>query len=608
MAAKLNVEIGAKIDGLQKGLLQASGLVAQSTSQMSNATDGVQKSFTILNNTKFTFGANFQTASQKLAQEAAKTSAVLGGSMKQGADQASQALMNFGRIVQDAPFGLMGIANNLNPALESFQRLKAETGSTGNALKALVGQLTGPVGIGVALSLVTTGLLMYEKYQRSASGATEESVKANKQYQDSLDSLANSAAQEIAQLTILYDATQNLNIPLAERKKIVDELQRQYPSYFGNLKDEAILAGEASRAYDSLTQSMINQAITKGGEDLIADKAKELARVAIEFAEQQRKFNEQTGGKGYLAKNRSFNVDENGDVETIVEYKTRLEKEIRDARQSIQNALGGFSAADIIGNFSQSEVKVKPVKTKIDRIDEIDRLKGIGEVFKQTEAVTTLSTDKISENLNQINRDIQDVDITNWQASLEKFNDAASSIAEGGLSDFASGLSEGIAGLASGSLTLQDVGNTLLGIIGDIATRLGKAAIGIGIGMLSIKAAFKNPLTAIAAGAALIAIGALIKNASQITDGGGSSRPEGPAQFGQRIPGFAKGVTNFRGGLAVVGEEGPELVRLPTGSDVISNNRIGQFAGAGTQTIIPEVVIKGQDLVLVFNRAERSRG
>ena len=48
-----------------------------------------------------------------------------------GANSASTALINLGRVAQDAPFGIIGIANNLNPLLESFQRLKAETGSTG---------------------------------------------------------------------------------------------------------------------------------------------------------------------------------------------------------------------------------------------------------------------------------------------------------------------------------------------------------------------------------------------------------------------------------------------------------------------------------------------
>lgn len=41
------------------------------------------------------------------------------------------------------------------------------------------------------------------------------------------------------------------------------------------------------------------------------------------------------------------------------------------------------------------------------------------------------------------------------------------------------------------------------------------------------------------------------------------------------VPGFASGVQNFGGGLAVVGERGPELVNLPRGSSVIPNNQIG---------------------------------
>lgn len=41
-----------------------------------------------------------------------------------------------------------------------------------------------------------------------------------------------------------------------------------------------------------------------------------------------------------------------------------------------------------------------------------------------------------------------------------------------------------------------------------------------------------------------------------------------------RIPRFAGGVENFAGGLAVVGERGPELVNLPRGADVIPNNQL----------------------------------
>lgn len=47
------------------------------------------------------------------------------------------------------------------------------------------------------------------------------------------------------------------------------------------------------------------------------------------------------------------------------------------------------------------------------------------------------------------------------------------------------------------------------------------------------------------------------------------------------IPGFASGVTNFSGGLAVVGENGPELVNLPRGSDVIPTGKVGAMMSGG---------------------------
>lgn len=61
------------------------------------------------------------------------------------------------------------------------------------------------------------------------------------------------------------------------------------------------------------------------------------------------------------------------------------------------------------------------------------------------------------------------------------------------------------------------------------------------------------------------------------------------------IPGFATGVQNFRGGLAVVGEEGPELVNLPRGSDVIPNNQITNGGGSTVNITIQAGVMTGTD-------------
>jgi phage-related protein len=54
------------------------------------------------------------------------------------------------------------------------------------------------------------------------------------------------------------------------------------------------------------------------------------------------------------------------------------------------------------------------------------------------------------------------------------------------------------------------------------------------------------------------------------------------------VPGLAHGVTGFQGGLAVVGELGPELVRLPRGADVTPSNASSSAAGGITQNFYVE--------------------
>ncbi len=55
------------------------------------------------------------------------------------------------------------------------------------------------------------------------------------------------------------------------------------------------------------------------------------------------------------------------------------------------------------------------------------------------------------------------------------------------------------------------------------------------------------------------------------------------------LPRFAKGVQNFSGGLAVVGEEGAEVVELPRGSNVIPHNQIGSSSNNGQTNIVVNI-------------------
>lgn len=56
----------------------------------------------------------------------------------------------------------------------------------------------------------------------------------------------------------------------------------------------------------------------------------------------------------------------------------------------------------------------------------------------------------------------------------------------------------------------------------------------------------------------------------------------GDSDFVDQITGNAAGTRNWRGGLTWVGEQGPELVNLPSGSDVYSNRESAAMAGGVT--------------------------
>lgn len=70
-----------------------------------------------------------------------------------------------------------------------------------------------------------------------------------------------------------------------------------------------------------------------------------------------------------------------------------------------------------------------------------------------------------------------------------------------------------------------------------------------------------------------------------------------------KVPGFADGVRNFRGGLALVGEKGPELVSLPGGANVTPNNELQQIIGTDAPMVVTHK-IQGSDLLFIIERAQ----
>ena len=81
--------------------------------------------------------------------------------MQRSNKAANGALLDFTRIIQDAPYGILGIANNIEQATLSFTRLKQESGTTSAAIKAFGSSMLGAGGIGLAISIVTSLLVTF---------------------------------------------------------------------------------------------------------------------------------------------------------------------------------------------------------------------------------------------------------------------------------------------------------------------------------------------------------------------------------------------------------------------------------------------------------------
>ncbi|MAT79207.1 MAG: hypothetical protein CBD98_000775, partial [Flavobacteriaceae bacterium TMED238] len=72
---------------------------------------------------------------------------------------ASNSIVEFGRFISDAPFGIIGVTNNLSVMATNFETLSGKMGGTQNAFKLLIRQLKKGgafvLAIQVALAAVT---------------------------------------------------------------------------------------------------------------------------------------------------------------------------------------------------------------------------------------------------------------------------------------------------------------------------------------------------------------------------------------------------------------------------------------------------------------------
>lgn len=199
--------------------------------------------------------------------------------LTKGSNQANMALTNLGRVAQDAPFGFIGIQNNLNPLLESFQRLKAETGSTGGALKALGSSLMGAGGIGFALSAASALFLVFGDSMMKAGHAAEVAQKTHEDFADSISKATGNASAEVAQLSALVNVINNTTESTETRKRALDQLKKTYE---GNVELQKIDINDAAKlatVIGQISDAIMRKARVTAFASLIAEEEAKVARL-----------------------------------------------------------------------------------------------------------------------------------------------------------------------------------------------------------------------------------------------------------------------------------------------------------------------------------------
>lgn len=128
------------------------------------------------------------------------------------------------------------------------------------------------VATGIGAVVVGLGLLVtnWEKL----TDAISDSTKAQETYNEVSQEANESASKEIASLKILTSTAQDDNLSKKQRLKAVDDLQKQYPNYFGNLSKEKILYGDISKEIESLNKALVEKARVQAIEGKIAEIAK----------------------------------------------------------------------------------------------------------------------------------------------------------------------------------------------------------------------------------------------------------------------------------------------------------------------------------------------
>jgi hypothetical protein len=600
---KFFISIDADVSTLEAELIKAQNELRQFQNTLKKTTDvGTIK----------TLNENIANTSGKIAHLNDR----LGQSGKSMGD-ASQSLINFSRIAQDAPYGIMGVANNLNPMVESFQRLAKTEGGTKKALQAMVAGLAGPAGVGVAIGVVSSLAVTFSKeIKEFFKGPTSELEEFRKKLKEVADDIYKLIGGEQAKRTkgiLLTELIVGGN--KTQQEEALKELKKLYSN------SEAIKAanlGENKAYY----QTLVNQAAMQG--DAIAKEKNNLEQLTKLYDDQFRNNKKRndalalvTGPKEMIEKghshirsvdyqkdliNKKYNVlgdviknkIANLELNTLEQLKTIT---LTPTADNVKK--GGDKTIDALKEFSASlKYELSQQLMDIEKYKKIFKDKGFDNALILTYGDKGESADrkrKMGEERKRVTgKDNSLGDFLTRDASgrMKGFKMESDRIDELNKSyeSFAKQLSGNVVNALQGVYDAMQKGDSFgkafLDMLGKITEQL--------VAMVIQTLIFRAIMAALTGGGSEVAVAA--------------SNVAGSAGRILMIPKYAQGGIVNKPHIGMVGEAGPEaIIPLSKLSGFLNTTfNAGAMSGGGAMAGGGSFVLKGNDLVLALQRSNHS--
>jgi hypothetical protein len=546
---------------------------------------------------KITITADNKQAVQNIEETVTATSK-LGAAFKKvtpATNQVNQALVNVSRVAQDAPYGFIGIANNLNPLLESFQSLQKTTGSAGSALKEMAKGLMGPAGIGLALGVVSSLLVAFGPKIAKFINGTDEASEAQDKFAESLNKARASASESGIKLQAYINIADDSTIADDKRanalKYVIAELAKVNKAYASTITT----TNEARAAVVLYTQALVAQAITSRYVDEIASKTIKLAdanKKAIAAAEEYNKTIERSKNmtNGYVDASVTQAATINSAKKAYVDAASEavnLSNSIEDLNKSLMETIKGAAVNpfyNVTNGAKDLDKTILNVNKNYKEFKELTPNQVNSFIPQQGNALPAAPLapqTPLTEGPSEAILDAQAIALATTEQA--KFNYLLNEAVV-----TASFIADGFGNIFQALQSGENIGDTVLNVFKDMAIQLAQMVVQALI--------FKAIMSALGMG-----------GAAGTTNAGTGGILGGLGKLLGFTP-MAEGGIVSKPTFAMVGEGGESEAVMPLSKlDSVLGNAFASGANSGNNAASGgQFVLRGNDLVLALNRSEKS--